>query len=108
MKPDTLYIHGTDQAEQERLAALNRLTNPAFVEFLELRPDNSVLEVGSGLGILAGEVAARVPRGEVIGIEYSAEQLASARVTAPNLRFEQGDLTGWTGPVRTLTIRRRH
>jgi ubiquinone/menaquinone biosynthesis C-methylase UbiE len=91
VKPDSQYIHGTEQAEQERLAALNRLTNPAFLEFLELRPDSVVLEVGSGLGILAGEVAARAPRGEVIGIEYSTEQLAAARVTVPNLHFEQGD-----------------
>ena len=91
MKPDSQYIHGTDKTEQERLVALNRLTNPAFVEFLEVRPDSAVLEVGSGLGILAGEVAARAPRGEVIGIEYSPEQLAAARVTRPNLRFQQGD-----------------
>ena len=91
MKPDSQYIHGTNKTEQERLVALNRLTNAAFVEFLELRPDSVVLEVGSGLGILAGEVAARAPRGEVIGIEYSPEQLAAAHVTRPNLRFEQGD-----------------
>ena len=91
MKPDPQYIHGTDKIEQERLLALNRLTNPAFVEFLDLRPDHAVLEVGSGLGILAGEVAARVPQGEVIGIEYSPEQLAAAHVTRPNLRFERGD-----------------
>ena len=31
--PDT-YIHGTEPGEQQRLAALNRLTNRAFVEFL--------------------------------------------------------------------------
>jgi SAM-dependent methyltransferase len=91
MKPGAQYIHGTDKTEQERLATLNRLTNPAFVEFLELRPDSSVLEVGSGLGILADEVAARAPCGEVIGIEYSPEQLAAAQVARPNLRLEQGD-----------------
>ncbi len=91
MKPDSQYIHGTDKTEQERLVALNHLTNPAFVEFLELRPDGAVLEVGSGLGILAGEVAARVSQGEVIGIEYSPDQLAAAHVSQPNLRLQQGD-----------------
>ena len=91
VNPDSQYIHGTDKTEQERLMALNRLTNPAFVEFLELRPDSAVLEVGSGLGILAGEVAARAPQGEVVGIEYSQEQLAAAHITQPNLRFERGD-----------------
>src|SRR5439155_20978728 len=69
VNPDSQYIHGTDKTEQERLVALNRLTNPAFVEFLDLRPDSAVLEVGSGVGILAGEVAGGAPQGEVIGME---------------------------------------
>jgi len=84
------------------------LTNPAFVEFLELRPDSAVLEVGSGLGILAGEVAARAPQGEVIGIEYSREQLAAAHVTRPNLRFKtmrQGNgKTGRHHPTGVLRV----
>ncbi len=91
VKPDAHYIHGTEKTEQERLVALNRLTNPAFVEFLELRPDSRVLEIGSGLGILAGEVAARASQGGVIGIEFSSAQLAATPVTRPNLRFAQGD-----------------
>ncbi len=31
MAPDT-YIHGTEPSEQERLAALNRMTNAAFLD----------------------------------------------------------------------------
>lgn len=85
------YIHGTTTEEQQRLAALNRLTNDAFLAFLKLQPADRVLEVGSGLGILAAEVAARVPQGEVFGIEYSADQLAAIEVTAPNLTFQRGD-----------------
>ena len=30
------YIHGTEAEEQQRLAALNELINPAFLEFLQL------------------------------------------------------------------------
>ena len=52
------YIHGTEPSEQKRLAALNRLTNEAFVRFLGVVPRMRALEVGSGLGILAAEVAA--------------------------------------------------
>lgn len=85
------YIHGTDSAEQERLALLNRLTNPPFIEFLRLQATDSVLEVGSGLGILAREVAQRVPLGGVVGVECSAEQLARAESGLPNLRFAHGD-----------------
>jgi SAM-dependent methyltransferase len=85
------YIHGTDPDEQARLAALNRLTNGAFLDFLEIEPGDRVLEVGSGLGILAAEVAALVPNGEVVGLEYSTAQLASIAASAPNLSFRQGD-----------------
>ena len=88
---ETGYIHGTNSTEQERLALLNRLTNGPFLVFLDLKPTDSVLEVGSGLGILAGEVAQRVPQGEVVGIEYSQEQLAKVQITAPHLTFQQGD-----------------
>ncbi|MDX1944575.1 MAG: methyltransferase domain-containing protein [Pirellulaceae bacterium] len=87
---DAQYIHGTAPDEQRRLAELNRLTNPAFLDFLELRPGDRVLEVGSGLGILAGEVARRVPQGRVLGVELSTEQLAQAQPAA-NLSFLQGD-----------------
>lgn len=88
---EIIYIHGTEQEEQERLAALNRLTNPPFLAWLELRPDSAVLEVGSGLGLLAKEVAVQVPQGEVIGVEYSTAQLARAPQEVPPLRFLQGD-----------------
>lgn len=82
------YVHGTDPSEQERLAALNRLTNNAFVDFLGVRPGMRVLEVGSGLGILAAAVAAR--GAEVVGVERSPEQIAAA-ARAPNVTLVQGD-----------------
>ena len=64
--PDT-YIHGTDPSEQVRLAALNRMTNKPFVKFLGITPRMRVLEVGSGLGLLAAEVAAAADGGRVRG-----------------------------------------
>jgi ubiquinone/menaquinone biosynthesis C-methylase UbiE len=85
------YIHGTDAVEQQRLAALNRLTNDAFLAFLELSPTDRVLEVGCGLAILADAVASRVPDGEVIGAEISAEQLAAARPAQRNVRLRPGN-----------------
>jgi SAM-dependent methyltransferase len=88
---EAVYIHGTEREEQERLALLNRLTNSAFVEFLELEAGDSVLEVGSGLGILAGEVARHVSLGKVYGVEYSAAQLKLARRSSQNLHLVQAD-----------------
>ena len=85
------YIHGTEGSEQARLSLLNELTNKQFIDFLKLEETSSVLEVGSGLGILAREVARLVPRGEVYGVEYSPEQLALADSPLPNLHFVRGD-----------------
>jgi SAM-dependent methyltransferase len=86
------YIHGTDSAEQERLALLNHLTNQSFIDFLALDGVQSVLEIGSGLGILTEQVAARMPNSKVWGVEYAAEQLGAARRRLrANLHFIQGD-----------------
>jgi SAM-dependent methyltransferase len=85
-----IYIHGTEPTEQERLAGLNRMTNAAFVEFLNVQPGSRVLEVGSGLGLLAGDVAAAADGVEVMGVELSTAQIAAAR-PQPRVTFKQGD-----------------
>jgi ubiquinone/menaquinone biosynthesis C-methylase UbiE len=87
---DHTYIHGTNAPEQTRLALLNRLTNGPFVEFLKVRPRMRVLEVGSGLGLLAAEVAGAAEDIEVVGLERSSEQIAAA-AAAPRVRYIQGD-----------------
>ncbi|MCI0360066.1 MAG: methyltransferase domain-containing protein [Planctomycetaceae bacterium] len=87
---ETTYIHGTTQSEQARLATLNRLTNGPFIEFLGVTPGASVLEVGSGLGILAIEVAGAAPDVQVTGLERSPEQLVAA-ASHPRVTFVEGD-----------------
>jgi len=84
------YIHGTEPSEQARLALLNRLTNGPFVEFLQVRPEMRILEVGSGLGLLAAEVAQAADGVEVVGLERSGEQIAAA-AKSPHVRYKQGD-----------------
>jgi SAM-dependent methyltransferase len=84
------YIHGTKPSEQARLALLNRLTNGPFVEFLQVRSGMRILEVGSGLGLLAGEVAMAADGVEVVGLERSSEQIAAA-AKSPHVRYVQGD-----------------
>jgi SAM-dependent methyltransferase len=89
---NSTYIHGTDSAEQERLTLLNRLTNQSFIDFLALDGVQSVLEIGSGLGILTEQIATRTPNSEVWGVEYATEQLATAKTRRrPNLHFLRGD-----------------
>jgi SAM-dependent methyltransferase len=87
----TTYIHGTDSAEQARLAKLGSMTDASFIRFLELGGSRSILEVGSGLGNLTRQVAVLAPNAEVWGIEQSPDQLAQSRADLPNLRFRQAD-----------------
>jgi demethylmenaquinone methyltransferase/2-methoxy-6-polyprenyl-1,4-benzoquinol methylase len=55
-------------------------------------PGDRVLDVATGTGDLAIELASRVaPSGEVIGSDFSEEMLAHARKKAPALRFEWGN-----------------
>jgi SAM-dependent methyltransferase len=97
-----IYIHGTEPSEQERLAGLNRMTNAAFIRFLDVAPRSRVLEVGSGLGILANEVASAADV-VVDGIELSAAQLAAAR-PAPRVTFTQGDAHSLEFPDETFDV----
>jgi ubiquinone/menaquinone biosynthesis C-methylase UbiE len=85
-----IYIHGTQPSEQDRLAALNRMTNRVFVQFLGISPHSRVLEVGSGLGLLAAEVASAADDVQVWGLERSTEQI-SAAIKTPLVTYIQGD-----------------
>jgi SAM-dependent methyltransferase len=84
------YIHGTNPSEQARLVLLNRMTNDAFVQFLGVAPRMQVLEVGSGLGLLAAAVASAAEDVHVVGVERSPDQIAAA-VRAACVRYVLGD-----------------
>jgi ubiquinone/menaquinone biosynthesis C-methylase UbiE len=84
------YIHGTDESEQERLALLNRLTNPPFLDFLNCPRARSILELGSGLGILVHDCARRYTHARVFGIEYSPDQLSRVP-SADRVHFTRAD-----------------
>jgi SAM-dependent methyltransferase len=85
------YIHGTTAEEQKRLAELNYLTNAAFLEFVDVKKTDQVLELGSGLGILAKEVSQKLITGRMTGIEISGEQIARCPAENENLVFVCGD-----------------
>jgi len=84
------YIHGTDLSEQHRLAELNRLSNRPFIDFLRSASEARVLEVGSGLGILANGLADVSAGIHVTGLERSRAQL-QASVPHPRVCYVQGD-----------------
>ena len=55
-------------------------------------PGDKVLDVATGTGDLAVELASRVtPGGEVVGMDFAEAMLELARRKAPELRFEQGN-----------------
>lgn len=50
-----------------------------ILERLPLQGDEYVLDLGCGTGRITSEIAARVPRGGVVGLDRSASMLATAR-----------------------------
>jgi ubiquinone/menaquinone biosynthesis C-methylase UbiE len=86
------YIHGSSEPEQERLSRLNALTNTSFISFLGINPSDNILEIGSGLGILAEKVSEKLIQGKLTGIEISEEQLAKCPPEGKKLQFLNGDV----------------
>ncbi len=65
---------------------------------LDLKPDDLVIDIGCGDGRHTAAIAARVPLGNVLGVDLSAEMIRFAsekfpQRCYPNLCFEVGDAT---------------
>lgn len=63
---------------------------------LDLKPDYKVLDIGCGDGKNTAEIAAKVTRGEVVGLDNSKDMIELASTTYPktqfrNLTFKFGD-----------------
>lgn len=62
---------------------------------IDLRPDDVVLDIGSGDGRITAAIAASVPNGYVVGVDQSTEMIAHAtaqhRPRTNNIRFAQAD-----------------
>src|SRR5947209_18182670 len=86
----SVYIHGTDDDVQRRLRLMSDVrATPAMLREMKLRGDERILDLGSGLGQFTRMMARAVPDGHVVGIEYSEEQLATAR----RLAADDGEAT---------------
>ena len=61
-----------------------------FFDLAELRPGERVLDLGSGSGMDVLFACTRVgPRGRVLGVDFTAEQLSKARTLARTAGFDQ-------------------
>lgn len=92
------YIHGNDPVEQDRLLRLNRLINPACLQRLRLLGGERVLDVGSGPGVFARQMAEVVESRPVVCVERDDTQiercreLADAAGEADRIEVRQGEV----------------
>jgi demethylmenaquinone methyltransferase/2-methoxy-6-polyprenyl-1,4-benzoquinol methylase len=73
-------------------AGLHHRWRQRAADLAELRPGGRALDVATGTGDLAIELARRVgPEGDVVGSDFSEGMLDRARAKAPQLRWEWAD-----------------
>ena len=85
-----------DASGYGRISGLQQAMAAEVLALLDLRGSERVLDVGCGNGKVTAEIASRVPQGSVVGVDSSADMIASARHqfgpgALPNLRFEVAD-----------------
>src|SRR5947208_3890577 len=89
-----LFTH-EDQAERQRLAAIEAAANPLTIECLEkigVGEGWRCLEVGAGAGSIAEWLCGRVgPNGKVVATDLQTKFLET--IAAPNLEVRKHDIT---------------
>ncbi len=82
-----------DRMNSVMTAGLHHQWRRRAADLAALAPGDRALDVATGTGDLALEVAGRVaPGGEVVGVDFSEKMLELARVKAgPRVRFESGN-----------------
>jgi demethylmenaquinone methyltransferase/2-methoxy-6-polyprenyl-1,4-benzoquinol methylase len=81
-----------DRMNSVMTAGLHHQWRRRAVDLAAVGPGSRVLDVATGTGDLAVELAGRVaPGGEVIGSDFSERMLELARAKAPGIVFEQGN-----------------
>ena len=83
-------------AEYSRRSSLQEAMAQEVLALLDLNDAKRILDVGCGDGKITAEIASRVPRGSVIGVDPSGDMISFAQshfgpAARPNLRFEVAD-----------------
>ena len=85
-----------DADEYSRRSGLQQAMAKEVLALLDLEGSERVLDVGCGDGKITAEIATRLPRGMVLGVDASPDMINFASshfgpATRPNLRFEVAD-----------------
>ena len=83
-------------SEYARLSTLQATMAEEVLALLELKGNEHILDVGCGNGKTTAEIAARAPKGRVVGVDASADMIAFATAHCdanahPNLAFAVAD-----------------
>jgi trans-aconitate 2-methyltransferase len=85
-----------DASGYARISGLQQAMAKEVLALLNLKGSEQVLDVGCGNGRVTAEIASRLPDGTVLGVDSSADMIASAKhqfgpELRTNLRFEVAD-----------------
>jgi len=93
-RPSTDYIHGsTDPREIARLEKQAEFVAPWSLVHFDASDGMHLLDLGTGIGAMAKELAERYPGVTITGLDRSEAQLAVARARNPVATYVQGDAT---------------
>jgi SAM-dependent methyltransferase len=87
-------MFGNAEAYDRFMGRWSRLVAPLLIDFADVPKDGQLLDVGSGTGALAFEIARRKGGAQVTGIDLSKEYVAYATTRNPfptRVRFALGD-----------------
>ena len=82
-------------SEYARISALQAAMAEEVLSLLDLKGTEQILDVGCGNGKTTAEIAARVPRGGVVGVDASADMIGFAAAHSDlhsNLKFAVADV----------------
>jgi trans-aconitate 2-methyltransferase len=82
-------------SEYHQLSALQDVMAAEVLSLLQLKGDERILDVGCGNGKTTASIAARVPKGSVVGVDASSDMVVFAKehwtTDHPNLQFAVAD-----------------
>lgn len=97
MKTNDRLVESWNGRDYERHSSHQRAWGSNLIAELPLRGDERILDLGCGDGSLTRQLAERVPRGSVLGIDAAAEMLeAAGEKCAPNMVVRHLDINDLT------------